>query len=140
VIRLGGWVGRRLFFYLYASFFGLGIFIGNDPIMVLFLSYMTRVTRNILDPRAWIYTQFAAANIAAAILVSSNPTNLVLAGAFNIKFISYTANIIIPVISTAMSLFPFLLYCYTSSLLTKSSSRSRLRPTSSTRKQKIICL
>ena len=39
------------------------------------------------DRKAWIHTQFAAANIGSAILVSSNPTNLVLAGAFDIKFI-----------------------------------------------------
>ena len=50
------------------------------------------------------------ANVASAILVSSNPTNLVLAGAFDIKFIEYTANIIVPVIVTAVLLFPFLLY------------------------------
>jgi hypothetical protein len=50
------------------------------------------------------------ANIASAILVSSNPTNLVLAGAFGIKFINYTANMIVPVIVTAIVLFPFLLY------------------------------
>ncbi|KAJ0107467.1 hypothetical protein J7T55_007656 [Diaporthe amygdali] len=50
------------------------------------------------------------ANIASAILVSSNPTNLVLAGAFNIKFINYTANMVVPVIVTAVVLFPFLLY------------------------------
>jgi Na+/H+ antiporter NhaD/arsenite permease-like protein len=110
VLQKGGKVGHRLFFYLYAFFFGLGIFIGNDPIMVLFLSYMIRVSSNILHPRAWVHTQFAVANIATAILVSSNPTNLVLAGAFNIKFIYYTANMIVPVISTAIVLFPFLLY------------------------------
>jgi Na+/H+ antiporter NhaD/arsenite permease-like protein len=34
----------------------------------------------------------------------------VLAGAFNIKFIDYTANMIVPVIITAIVLFPFLLY------------------------------
>jgi Na+/H+ antiporter NhaD/arsenite permease-like protein len=50
------------------------------------------------------------ANIASAILVSSNPTNLVLAGAFNIKFIHYTANMIVPVVVTGIVLFPFLLY------------------------------
>ena len=71
---------------------------------------MTRVSSNIIHPRAWIHTQFAVANIASAILVSSNPTNLVLAGAFNIKFIHYTANMIVPVVATAIVLFPFLLY------------------------------
>ncbi|KAK4186398.1 putative arsenite efflux transporter ArsB-like protein [Podospora australis] len=113
VLQWGGKVGHRLFFYLYVFFFGLGSFVGNDPIILsgtAFLAYMTRVSSNIVHPRAWIYTQFAVANIASAILVSSNPTNLVLAGAFGIKFIDYTANMVVPVIITAIVLFPFLLY------------------------------
>ncbi|ORY12983.1 hypothetical protein BCR34DRAFT_562956 [Clohesyomyces aquaticus] len=113
VLQWGGDVGHRLFFYLYAFFFGLTAFIGNDPIILsgtAFLAYMTRVSSNIVHPRAWIHTQFAVANIASAILVSSNPTNLVLAGAFHIKFIKYTANVIVPVVATAVVLFPFLLY------------------------------
>ncbi|KAJ5806884.1 hypothetical protein N7474_010476 [Penicillium riverlandense] len=113
VLQKGGGVGHRLFFFLYAFFFGLGSFIGNDPIILsgtAFLAYMTRVSRNIVHPRAWIHSQFAVANIASAILVSSNPTNLVLAGAFKIKFIVYTANMIVPVVVTAIIIFPFLLY------------------------------
>ncbi|KAL3418820.1 arsenite efflux transporter [Phlyctema vagabunda] len=113
VLQRGGEVGHRLFFYLYAFFFGLGSFIGNDPIILsgtAFLAYMTRVSSNIVHPRAWIFAQFAVANIASAILVSSNPTNLVLAGAFDIKFINYTANMIVPVVVTAIVLFPCLLY------------------------------
>ncbi|RYP76074.1 hypothetical protein DL770_007292 [Monosporascus sp. CRB-9-2] len=113
VLQKGGKVGHRLFFYLYAFFFSLGSFIGNDPIILsgtAFLAYMTRVSSNIIHPRAWIYSQFAVANIASAILVSSNPTNLVLAGAFRIRFIDYTANMIVPTVITAIVLFPFLLY------------------------------
>jgi Na+/H+ antiporter NhaD/arsenite permease-like protein len=110
VIAKSGANGHRLFLYLYTSFFGLGILIGNDPIMVSFVAFMTRISSNISHPRAWLYAQFAVANIATAILVTSNPTNLVLAGAFNIKFINYTANLIIPVLCTAIALFPFLIY------------------------------
>ncbi|KAF1350204.1 arsenite efflux transporter-like protein ArsB-like protein [Delphinella strobiligena] len=113
VLQKGGKVGHLLFFYLYALFFSLGTFIGNDPIILsgtAFLAYMTRVSSNIRHPRAWIHSQFAVANIASAILVSSNPTNLVLAGAFEIKFLVYTANMIVPVVVTAIVLFPFLLY------------------------------
>ncbi|KAK2595273.1 hypothetical protein QQS21_006988 [Conoideocrella luteorostrata] len=113
VLQWGGKVGHRLFFFLYGFFFLIGSFIGNDPIILsgtAFLAYMTRVSSNIVHPRAWIHTQFAVANIASAILVSSNPTNLVLAGAFKIRFINYTANMIVPVIATAIILFPFLLY------------------------------
>ena len=71
VLQRAGDVGHRLFFYLYAFFFGLGSFIGNDPIILsgtAFLAYMTRVSQNIEQPTAWIYTQFAIANIASAIL------------------------------------------------------------------------
>lgn len=113
VLQWGGKAGHKLFFYLYTFFFALGSFIGNDPIILSgtpFLAYMTRVSSNIEHPRAWIHTQFAIANVASAILVSSNPTNLVLAGAFQIKFVEYTANMIVPVIFTAILLFPCLLY------------------------------
>ncbi|KAJ5501534.1 Arsenical pump membrane protein ArsB [Penicillium expansum] len=95
VLQKAGKVGHRLFFYLFVFFFGLGSFIGNDPIILsgtAFLAYMTRPTS---PPR---------------FLSPSNPTNLVLAGAFQIKFIVYTANMIVPVVVTAIVLFPFLLY------------------------------
>jgi Na+/H+ antiporter NhaD/arsenite permease-like protein len=113
VLLWGGDIGHKLFLYLYAFFFVLGSLIGNDPIVLsgtAFLAYMTRVSSNIVHPRAWIHTQFAVANIASAILVSSNPTNLVLAGAFGIKFIDYTVRMIVPVVITAVVLCPFLLY------------------------------
>ncbi|KAH6640327.1 hypothetical protein F5144DRAFT_483956 [Chaetomium tenue] len=113
VLQWGGEAGHRLFFYLFAFWFALTTFVGNDPVILsgtAFLAYMTRVSSNIVHPRAWIYSQFAVANIASAILVSSNPTNLVLAGAFQIRFIDYTAHMIVPVIITGIVLFPFLLY------------------------------
>jgi Na+/H+ antiporter NhaD/arsenite permease-like protein len=113
VLELGGNHGRLLFFYLYVFFFVLTGFIGNDPVILsgtAFLAYMTRVSGNIKHPRAWIHAQFAVANIGSAILVSSNPTNLVLASAFGIKFVHYTYNMIVPVVITAIALFPFLLF------------------------------
>jgi hypothetical protein len=48
VLQKAGSVGHRLYAYLYPCFFLLGIFIGNDPIMVLFLSYMDRRGSNIV--------------------------------------------------------------------------------------------
>ncbi|KAF8314497.1 hypothetical protein DL93DRAFT_2125688 [Clavulina sp. PMI_390] len=113
VAKTYGGLGHRLYFLLYLFFFGLGSFIGNDPIILsgtAFMAYLTRVSANIKHPRAWIYAQFAVANISSAILVSSNPTNLVLSGAFRLRFLDYTINMIIPVIVTAAVLFPFLLY------------------------------
>lgn len=71
---------------------------------------MIRISRNIKNASAWIFAQFAMANTASAILVSSNPTNLVVAGAFNIQFIIYTVNMIVPVLVTCVVLYPCLLY------------------------------
>jgi len=113
VLLWGGGSGHKLFFYLYMFFAVLGSFIGNDPIILSgtpFLAYMTRVSSNITHPRAWIFMQFAVANIVSAILVSSNPTNLVLAGAFQVRFIDYTVNMVVPVVITVIVLFPCLLY------------------------------
>jgi Na+/H+ antiporter NhaD/arsenite permease-like protein len=90
-------------------FFSIGAFLGNDPIMVLFPSYLIRVITNIKHPRVWIHTQFCIANIATGILVSSNPTNLVLANAFNIRFVNIALNMVVPVVVTTVLLFPFLL-------------------------------
>lgn len=112
VLLWGGKSGYKLFFYLYTFFSLLGGFIGNDPIILSgtpFLAYLTRVSSNIQHPKAWIFTQFSVANIVSAVLVSSNPTNLVLAGAFQIKFLDYTVNMIVPVVFTIIILFPFLL-------------------------------
>ncbi|KAK0898737.1 hypothetical protein LTR91_022891 [Friedmanniomyces endolithicus] len=113
VLQKGGNNGHRLYIYLYVFFFALTAFIGNDTVILsgtAFLAYMTRISRNIKDPKAWIFAQFSVANVGSAILVSSNPTNLVLTGAFNIKFIHYTANVIVPVLATVIVLGPFLLF------------------------------
>jgi Na+/H+ antiporter NhaD/arsenite permease-like protein len=113
MLRWGDGSGSRLFIYLNTFFFGLGSIIGDDTAIMscaTFLAYMTRVSSNIIHPRAWIHTQFAIVKISSTIMVSSNPTNLILVGAFNIKFIRYTANVVVPVVVTAIVLFPFLFY------------------------------
>ncbi|KAG8952758.1 hypothetical protein FRC04_003681 [Tulasnella sp. 424] len=104
--------GRRLYLYLYGLFFAFGVVVGNDPVILsgtAFLAYMTKVA-GIVPPTAWIFAQFSVANIASAVLVSSNPTNLVLTGAFGISFTTYTANVILPAFASAVLLFPYLLW------------------------------
>lgn len=48
--------------------------------------------------------------MASTILVSSNTTNVVIAQAFKISFARYTASVVVPVVVTAVLLFPLLLY------------------------------
>ncbi|KAF3807923.1 hypothetical protein GCG54_00007659 [Colletotrichum gloeosporioides] len=112
LLRYGN-VGHRLFFLLYLAMFLLGFFLGNDPVIqmgMLFMTYLTQVSKNIKHPRAWLFTQFAVANIASAALVSSSTTNVIIAQAFRIGFAEYTVNVIVPVVVTASLLWAYLLY------------------------------
>ncbi|EUC54944.1 alpha/beta hydrolase family protein, partial [Rhizoctonia solani AG-3 Rhs1AP] len=98
VVRKGGSSGPRLYLLL------------QDPIILsgtAFLAYLTRVA-GIAPPTAWIFAQFCAANIASAVLVSSNPTNLVVAGGFEISFLVFTANLVLPVFASAIAVYPVL--------------------------------
>ncbi|KAI5481856.1 hypothetical protein MNV49_000133 [Pseudohyphozyma bogoriensis] len=73
--------GPRLFSWLFGFWFIAGVIVGNDPIVLsgtAFLGYFTRVT-GITNPTAWTFSQFIAANVASAVLVSSNPTNVLIA-------------------------------------------------------------
>jgi hypothetical protein len=54
--------------------------------------------------------QFASCNIASAVLVSSNPTNLVLTGAYDVSFLVYSAWTVLPVLATGFVLFPILVW------------------------------
>lgn len=113
IILRYGKVGHRLFFLLYLAMFLLGFFLGNDPVIqmgMLFMTYLIQVSMNIKHPRAWLFTQFAVANIASAAMVSSSTTNVIIAQAFRIGFAEYTANVIVPVIVTASLLWAYLLY------------------------------
>ncbi|PWN36650.1 uncharacterized protein FA14DRAFT_169624 [Meira miltonrushii] len=97
--------GMGLYFILYAFFWTLGVLVGNDPVILsgtAFLVYLTRVA-GISPPSAWIWAQFVAANVSSAVLVSSNPTNLVIASGFNISFPIYTAYMVLPALVSALA-------------------------------------
>ncbi|PWN25485.1 hypothetical protein BDZ90DRAFT_233936 [Jaminaea rosea] len=100
----GGRSGPRLFYSLYGFFFFLGLLVGNDAVVLSgtsFLVYFTRIA-GISPPDAWIWAQFAAANIASATLVSSNLTNVVVATGFGIKFTTYSAFMALPTVASGV--------------------------------------
>ncbi|KAJ3554758.1 hypothetical protein NM688_g2941 [Phlebia brevispora] len=112
VARKGGSSGQLLYLYLYAFFLICGVMVGNDPVILsgtAFLAYFTRVS-GIAPPTAWIFAQFTAANMASVVLVSSNPTNLVLSGAYGLSFIKYTVRVILPFLAGAVFVYPILAF------------------------------
>ncbi|KAK9896090.1 hypothetical protein P389DRAFT_74444 [Cystobasidium minutum MCA 4210] len=109
--------GYQLYFYLYVFFFFSGAIIGNDPIVLSgtpFLAYLTKVS-GISPPTAWIFAQFLAANLSSAILVSSNPTNVLIAGAFHLNFLSdFTKFTVLPSVVAAIVVYPILFFSFKS--------------------------
>jgi Na+/H+ antiporter NhaD/arsenite permease-like protein len=45
--------------------------------------------------------------VASALLISSNPTNLVLSGAFSLSFVTYTSSVALPLLAAALTVYPF---------------------------------
>lgn len=111
VSKRGGSSGRLLFTYLYAFFLLTACIVGNDPLILSgtpFLAYLTQSTG--LEPTAWIFSEFMAANTASAVLVSSNPTNILITGSFGLNFLTgFTKWTILPSIIPAALNYPILL-------------------------------
>jgi Na+/H+ antiporter NhaD/arsenite permease-like protein len=72
-----------------------------------FLAYFTAQT-SITDPTAYLFAHFQVSNLVSALLVSSNPTNLVLTSAFGLSFLQYSAWLALPTIASVVVLFPLL--------------------------------
>lgn len=46
--------------------------------------------------------------VASAVLISSNPTNLVLSGAFSLSFVTYTSSVVLPFLAAALVVYLYL--------------------------------
>ncbi|GFZ46418.1 hypothetical protein JCM24511_04665 [Saitozyma sp. JCM 24511] len=104
--------GRLLYSTFFLFWVIAGLIVGNDPLILSgtpFLVYFTSHAA-IAPPTAFLFTQFQAANLVSALLVSSNPTNLVLTQAFGVSFLSYSAWLAVPTIAAALVLYPTLRY------------------------------
>ncbi|KAK5046805.1 hypothetical protein LTR84_007159 [Exophiala bonariae] len=111
VSKRGGSSGILLFTYLYAFFLLTACIVGNDPLILSgtpFLAYLTYHTG--LEPSAWVFSEFMAANTASAVLVSSNPTNILITGSFGLNFLTgFTKWTILPSLIPAALNYPVIL-------------------------------
>ncbi|OAV96547.1 hypothetical protein PTTG_00991 [Puccinia triticina 1-1 BBBD Race 1] len=97
--------GPQLYFVLYCFFFVFGVIFGNDPIILSGTAFLTYFLKHcgVTNPTAWIFMEFVASNVASAVLVSSNPTNVLLAQAFDLNFLTgFTKFTIIPSLVSAI--------------------------------------
>jgi len=78
-----------------------------------FVAYFTSHAR-IDPPTAFLFAEFQGANLASALLVSSNPTNLVLTSSFHMSFLTFSAWTALPTVAAAVALYPALMLIFRS--------------------------
>jgi arsenical pump membrane protein len=79
--------GRRLYFSIYLTVSILTIFTSNDIIILTFTPFIYYFSKNAgIDPKPYLIAEFFAANTWSMMLYIGNPTNIVLAVAFNLRF------------------------------------------------------
>jgi len=89
--------GRRLYFSIYLTVSILTIFTSNDIIILTFTPFIYYFSKNAgVDPKPYLIAEFFAANTWSMMLYIGNPTNIVLAAAFNLRFDEYTKWMLLP--------------------------------------------
>jgi Na+/H+ antiporter NhaD/arsenite permease-like protein len=102
---------------LYILFIFMSCLVGNDPVIMSgtpFLVYLTSFQQ--IDPHAWIFSQFVAANIGSMILVIGNPTNVLVSQAFALDYLSYSLTMIFPAITSIAVAYVYLHWFFRASL------------------------
>ncbi len=91
---------KRLFFSLYITVSVLTVFTSNDIIVLSFTPFICYFARNAkIDPIPYLAAEFVAANTWSMALIIGNPTNIYLATACEIDFVSYLATSILPTLA-----------------------------------------
>ncbi|MFH1101899.1 MAG: SLC13 family permease [Methanobacteriota archaeon] len=89
-LKFAGNDGRRLFFSVYLMVSLLTIFTSNDIIILTFTPFIYYFSKNAgINPKPYLIAEFFAANTWSMMLYIGNPTNILLAAAFNLRFDEY---------------------------------------------------
>ncbi|MBN1216957.1 MAG: hypothetical protein JXA99_16160 [Candidatus Lokiarchaeota archaeon] len=112
--------GIRLFIYLFFLSSILTIFTSND-IVILTLTpiiiYFSKYTK--INPIPYLIAQFFAANIWSLTLYIGNPTNIIVAEAFNLSFLDYSIYMLLPTIIGGLSCLSLLILLFKKKIKTK---------------------
>ncbi len=97
LVHKAGTSQKRLFFILFAMVSVLTVFTSNDIIILTFTPFILYFSnRSNINPVPYIFGEFVAANTWSMFFVFGNPTNIYIASAFGIDFVTY-AKTMIPV-------------------------------------------
>jgi arsenical pump membrane protein len=102
-LKFAGRSGVRLFLLFYAIISFLTVFTSNDIIILTFtpfIYYYSKAAK--IDPKPYLIAEFFAANTWSMSLYIGNPTNILLASAFSMKFDTYLSWMALPTLAAGM--------------------------------------
>lgn len=86
-----------LFIALYAVVSVLTVFTSNDIVVLTFTPFICFFAKNAkINPLPYLFAEFIASNTWSMVLIIGNPTNIYLASAAGIDFMSYASKMILP--------------------------------------------
>ena len=90
----------RLFVILYLTVSALTVFTSNDIIVLTFTPFICYFAKNAnIDPRPYLFAEFAAANTMSMTFIIGNPTNIYIASSYGVNFAEYAAVMILPTLA-----------------------------------------
>ncbi|MEW6379688.1 MAG: SLC13 family permease [bacterium] len=102
-LKWAGSDGKRLFFSLYIMVAVLTVFTSNDIIILTFTPFIYYFAKNArIDPKPYLIAEFFAANTWSMMLYIGNPTNILLAAAFNLHFDRYFKWMFLPTLAAGL--------------------------------------
>ena len=112
-VRRSGGSQKKLFFGIYALVSVLTVFTSNDIIILTFTPFLCYfAARAEVDPRPYLFAEFAGANTFSMLLIFGNPTNVYIASAFSADFVHYFLVMALPTLcaGSAVTLVLYLLF------------------------------
>ena len=86
-----------LFIALYAVVSVLTVFTSNDIVVLTFTPFICFFAKNAkINPLPYLFAEFIASNTWSMVLIIGNPTNIYLASAAGIDFMSYASKMLLP--------------------------------------------
>lgn len=131
----------KLFFVLYLVIATLTVFTSNDIVILTFTPFILYFSkRGKINPIPYLVMEFVAANTYSMILAIGNPTNIYLASAFSLDFISYFLNMLIPSLAIGIASLLTLFLLFRKKLKEPISSFDINKPSITNKPLCIICL
>ena len=103
-VKRAGGNQKKLFFGLYALVSVLTVFTSNDIIILTFTPFLCYfAARAQVDPRPYLFAEFAGANTFSMLLIFGNPTNVYVASAFSVDFVRYFLVMALPTLCAGLT-------------------------------------